>query len=146
MGNERWFCHWKNREMNYNTINDKQVFLKDNDNYVRNFVTANAEVTYRQAIKTRHRFGIGYTSEEVKDTIVSLNPSYFKSGRNRISFPGVYYNMTYYDLDYIPYPTKGYAAQVSVSKKGFEQHHQCMAAYMQKDLATGSCPVKLFLT
>ncbi|MEI9910127.1 MAG: hypothetical protein WDO71_10880 [Bacteroidota bacterium] len=27
--------------------------------------------------------------------------------------------MTYYDLDYIPYPTKGYAAEVGISKKGF---------------------------
>ena len=26
--------------------------------------------------------------------------------------------MSYYDLDYIPYPTKGYAAEVSLGKKG----------------------------
>ena len=113
------FAAGKNREINYNTINDKQVFLKDENNYVRNFTNANAELTYRKAIKTRHSFGISYAAEGIKDTIVSLNPSYFKSGRNSISFPGIYYNMTYYDLDYIPYPTKGYAAQVSISKNGF---------------------------
>lgn len=112
------FAMGKNREVNYNTIKDKQVFLKD-DNYIRSFVTANAEITYRRAIKTRHRFGIGYTMENIKDTILALNPAYFKSSRNRIQFPEVYYNMTYYDMDYIPYPTKGYAAVVSVGKKGF---------------------------
>ncbi len=109
----------KNREVNYNTIKDKQVFLKDNDNYIRSFLNTNIQVTYRRATKTRHSFGVSYTIEEVQDTIVKLNPAYFKSGRNRINFPQVFYNMTYYDLDYIPYPTKGYAAQVSVSKSGF---------------------------
>ncbi len=112
------FAIGMNREMNYNTIGDKQAFLKDPDSYLRNFVTANADLTYRRAIKTRHRIGIGYTMEEVKDTIVQLNPDYFKSGRNRIHFPEIYYKMSYYDLDYIPYPTKGYAAEVSVGKKG----------------------------
>jgi outer membrane protein assembly factor BamA len=115
------FAIGKNREVNYNTVKDKQVFLKDNNNYLRNFLTANAEITYRRAIKTRHRFGISYTTEDVKDTVLSLNPSYFKSGRNNIRYPVIYYNVTYYDLDYIPYPTKGYAAQASFSKKGFDK-------------------------
>jgi outer membrane protein assembly factor BamA len=113
------FSMGKNREVNYNTINDKQVFIKDKNNYLRSFVNANAELTYRRAIKTRHRFGIGYTKEILSDTILALNPVYFKSGRKSIQFPEVYYIMTYYDLDYIPYPTKGYAAMISVGKKGF---------------------------
>jgi outer membrane protein assembly factor BamA len=115
------FALGKNREMNYNTVADKQVFIKDENNYLRSFVSANAELTYRRAIKTRHRFGIGYTMENVKDTIVKLNPDYFQSGRNRIQFPEIYYRMSYYDLDYIPYPTKGYAAEVSMGKRGFNK-------------------------
>ncbi len=113
------FAIGKNREVNYNTIKDKQVFLKDNNNYLRSYLSTNAEITYRRKIKTRHRFGVSYTVEDVKDTVLALNPSYYQSGRNKIRYPGVYYNMSYYDFDYIPYPTKGYAAQVSVSKKGF---------------------------
>ena len=115
------FAIGKNREVNYNTIKDKQVFLKDNDNYLRSFVTGNVEITYRRAIKTRHRFGLSYTKEDVKDTVLKLNPSYFQHDRNSIRYPVLYYNVTYYDLDYIPYPTKGYAAQVSASKKGFDK-------------------------
>ncbi|HET9826866.1 MAG TPA: POTRA domain-containing protein, partial [Chitinophagaceae bacterium] len=51
----------KNREVNYNTINNKEVFLKDTNNFIRTFFKTNLELTYRRAIKTRHRFGIGYT-------------------------------------------------------------------------------------
>lgn len=111
------FATGKNRELNYQSENDKQLFLKSDD-YLRSFTTASAELTYRKAIKTRHRFGIAYTREKVADTITKLNPDYFKSGRNVISFPRLYYIMTYYDLDFIPYPTKGYAAEVTVQKDG----------------------------
>ncbi len=107
----------KNRELNYTSANDKQVFLKDN-NYIRSFTTAFAELTYRKAIKTRHRFGIAYTREVVADTVIKLNPDYLKNGRTKAAFPELYYTMAYYDLDYIPYPTKGYAAEVSLRKKG----------------------------
>lgn len=112
------FAYGKNREVNYNTIADKQVFLKDNNNYLRSFFNSYAELTYRPAIKTRHRFGLGYVTENVNDTILALNPDYFRRGKNRISFPMVYYTMEYRDLDYIPYPTKGYAAKISINKKG----------------------------
>jgi outer membrane protein assembly factor BamA len=108
----------KNREINYNTIDNKQVFFKD-DKYVRNFANGNIELTYRPAIKTRHRFGIAYVSEELSDTIIKLNPDFFQLSRTRIVYPTIYYSMSYYDLDYIPYPTKGYAVEVSLSKQGF---------------------------
>jgi len=112
------FSYGKNREINYSTVNDKQVFLKDPDSYIRRFVNANFSVSYRPALNTRHTFGIGFSSEEVNDTIVALNPAYFKEGRHSIGFPSIYYNMTWLNLDYIPYPTRGYAAQVTISKNG----------------------------
>jgi len=112
------FAMGNNRELNYKSDNDKQVFLK-NDEYLRSFVSSSVELTYRKAIKTRHRFGFSYTKEKIADTIVKLNPDYFKSGRNTIEFPKLYYTMTFYDLDYIPYPTKGYAAEVTIQKEGF---------------------------
>jgi len=107
-----------NREVNYNTINNKQVFYKDTNNYVRSFFKTFGELTYRRAIKTRHRFGIAYTVEQITDTIVTLNPSYFKDGRDKISFPEFYYLLNYIDVDYNPYPLKGYIAELYFAKKG----------------------------
>jgi outer membrane protein assembly factor BamA len=108
----------KNREVNYNTINNKQVFFKDTNNFIRTFFKAFGEVTYRRAIKTRHRFGISYTVESMSDTIVALNPFYFKNGSRRISFPEFYYLMSYFDVDYNPYPLKGYTAELYFAKRG----------------------------
>jgi outer membrane protein assembly factor BamA len=119
-GNNTGFSLGKNREINYNSINDKQVFYKD-ESYVRRFLNVWSEMTYRRAIRTRHRFGIGYTREDIADTVAKLNPDYFLSGRTRIEYPEIYYIMTYYDLDYIPYPTKGYAGEINVGKKGINK-------------------------
>jgi hypothetical protein len=124
----------KNREVNYNTINDKEVFLKDTNNFIHSFFNANVEVTYRRAIKTRHRFGIGYTEERVEDTIVALNPKYFTLGRNHIRYPEIYYTMNYFDVDYIPYPLKGFEAQIKLNKKGFNH----IVNVWQLDLSTGN--------
>ena len=112
------FALGKNREINYNTLNNKQLFFKDTNSYVRSFFRSYAELTYRPAIKTRHRFGLSYVEERVNDTIVFLNPSYFKNGRSKISYPEIYYTMNYFDVDYIPYPLQGYLAEVSFTKKG----------------------------
>jgi outer membrane protein assembly factor BamA len=111
------FATGRNKEMNYNTVNNKQVFLKD-ENFVRSFTNFSIEATYRKAIKTRHRIGFAFSKEQISDTIFKLNPGYFNGARQVISFPELYYSMTYYDLDYIPYPTKGYAAEGGVSKRG----------------------------
>jgi hypothetical protein len=115
------FGFGKNREVNYNTIDDKQVFIKDNNHYIRSFAGVNAQVSYRRAIKTKHIFGVAYNVEDVSDTIVSLNPNYFKRGHSRIRVPAVYYNLNYFDLDYNPYPTRGYALQLALSKSGFDK-------------------------
>ena len=97
----------KNREVNYNTIDNKQVFYKDQNNFIRSFFRTSAEVTYRKKIYTRHYMGVAYTQERVSDTIVGLNPAYFKDGKKDLRFPEVYYTMTYFDVDYITYPTRG---------------------------------------
>lgn len=112
------FAIGNNKEINYNTIDDKQVFLKEQNGPLRKFINANTELTYRRAIKTRHRIGLAYVMEEIGDTVAKLNPDYFKNGRTRIQFPELYYRVSYFDLDYIPYPTKGYAAEFSAGKKG----------------------------
>jgi hypothetical protein len=124
----------KNREVNYNTINNKEVFLKDTNSFIHSFFNANVEVTYRPAIKTRHRFGIAYTEERVEDTIVALNPKYFTLGRNHIRFPEVYYTMNYFNVDYIPYPLKGFEMQVNLNKKGFNH----IVNVWQLDVSTGN--------
>lgn len=108
----------KTREVNYRTLYNKQQFLKDDNRFLYHFSKAGFEFTYRKAIRTRHRFGFNFITETIKDTIVALNPVYFPRDRKGIGYPEFYYVWQYSDLDYNPYPVKGYAAEFSLYKKG----------------------------
>lgn len=111
----------KNHEVVYNTLDDKQVFLKTDD-YLRNFFKGNFELTYRKAFYTTHHFGIGYQALRFGDSVFVLNPHFFKNNRHAVKFGEIYYNLSYQNLDYNPYPTKGHAGELRVSKQGFNNH------------------------
>lgn len=108
----------RNREVNYMTRNNKLVPVKDADRYLRTYVSWFGEVSYRPAIKTKHTFGIGYSYEDIADTVFKLNPR-FSEGRQPVRAPELSYRLSYFDVDFIPYPTKGVIGELSLSKKGF---------------------------
>jgi len=111
------FAYGKKKEVNYNTFENKQLFFKYND-FIHSYFRASIDVSYRRAIKTKHTFTLGYYNESVADTVFNLNPK-FATNNRQIRFPELAYKLNYFDVDFIPYPTKGYAAEVLLSKKGF---------------------------
>ncbi len=122
LGFSTGFSMSRNKEVNYNTVEDKQVFVKDENKFLNRYTNLYAILTYRRKIKTRHSAGLMYTHGEISDTVVTLNPSYYKTGSHIISYPEFVYTMSYFDVDFIPYPTKGYAALISFYKKGFDKN------------------------
>lgn len=109
-----------NKELIYNTERNKQMAYKDNNDFVHSYFRGYAEVNYRPAIFTTHTFGFRYSQERIADTILAINPAY-SFNNNRIRQPELYYNMAYFNVDFIPYPTKGFIANVLVQKKGFQR-------------------------
>jgi outer membrane protein assembly factor BamA len=107
----------KGREINYNTIEDKQVFLRTPD-FIRSFASVGGELTYRKKLFARHNFGIFYFREKVEDTVLRANPDYFRVRGSVNQFPELYYQFTYAKMDYIPYPREGFATRIRVSKLG----------------------------
>ena len=107
----------KGREINYNTVEDKQVFLRTPD-FIRSFASIGGELTYRKKLFARHNFGIFYFRENVEDTVLRANPDYFRVPGRINQFPELYYQFTYAKMDYIPYPREGFGARVRFSKLG----------------------------
>ncbi|HBB57484.1 MAG TPA: hypothetical protein DCZ87_02280, partial [Chitinophagaceae bacterium] len=97
----------KAREINYNTIDDKQMFWRSDNLYARQFSNASAELTYRKKLFSRHQIGLTYFSEQILDTIARMNPAYFSNGSTRVRFPEFSYRFSYQNVDYIPYPLIG---------------------------------------
>lgn len=116
------FAIGKNREINFNTIDDKQAFFKDTASYIKDFSRTNIEFTYRKAFYTSHTFGVSYNTLNVKDTILKLNPNFFSNGKTSVRYPSIYYKLAYVNLDYIPYPKQGYAGELFFIKQGFDKN------------------------
>ena len=106
-----------NREVNYQTIRNQQHFV-DTLSGTRRW-NASLEYTYRPKIKTIHSFRLGFVHHQVDPQIITLNPKYFNTEENKISYPEISYTLTYNDADYIPYPLTGWLAEASLLKRGF---------------------------
>lgn len=111
----------KNREINYATINNKQAFIKQ-DKFVRENFQFNITYSYRPAIKTRHNVKLFYNNDRIIDTVYSLNPDFFSNNLQRISYPELSYNIQYFNVDYIPYPLKGFMIDATILKRGFNKN------------------------
>lgn len=107
----------KKKEVNYMTVNNKQMSIRDSGQFIHSYFRSSVDVIYRRAIKTKHIFTLGYYNETVGDTVYRLNPKF--AGISGIRYPEIGYRLTHFDVDFIPYPTRGYVADVSVLKKGF---------------------------
>ena len=113
------FSYSTNKEVNYATINDQQQFYKDSTNKTLSKIyTAGIDFTYRPYIKTRNTLKIGYVYQQVDSSVIKQNPEYFNSNSTQVSFPEVSYKVEYTDVDYIPYPQKGFMGEISLLKRG----------------------------
>ncbi|HEX8333626.1 MAG TPA: POTRA domain-containing protein [Segetibacter sp.] len=109
----------RNREINYITDPDssKQKFYKDENRFLRRNFHVELGYSYRPAIRTRHIFRISYTDDKVDDTVLALNPSYFKEEVNNVKYPSFSYHLYYFNVDYIPYPLKGFMGDAHFYKR-----------------------------
>lgn len=114
------FLLGKTHEVNAATHRDSNriIFIKDKENYLRNFSRGYLEFTYRPELYTTHLFGIGYQTLRVADTILKVNPDFLKFGQTEIRYPEIYYRLIYQKLNLRQYPTRGYAAELYVLKQG----------------------------
>lgn len=112
------FSQSRNHEVNLQTVNDKQVFLRNRDVFLRRQTQAFVEVQHRPRINTRHTFGFQWRSDRVGDTVLLRNPTYFPEGRTQVQYPRFYYVMNFQRVDYLPYPRKGSLVQLQAIKTG----------------------------
>lgn len=135
------FNYSRVREVQYNTINNKQAFFPDtterriqNLSFVREFFRADVLYLYRPQLKARHAFRISFISDHVNDSVVGKNPGYFGRGRTHVHFPEMGYTYQYLDVDYIYYPLKGTVIDASLTVRdplGIMQMYQVEASLVK---------------
>jgi outer membrane protein assembly factor BamA len=107
----------RTHEINYATDFNKQKFLKVPDEFLITSFSVDLGYSYRPAIKTRHNFRVSYSDLSVKDTVLLSNPNFFPAGLRHVRLPDVGYQIEYYNVDYIPYPLKGFYGEARLYKR-----------------------------
>ena len=112
------FSYSQNREINYITKGNEQIFFKNEEAFVRKRLTVGGGISYRKNSNERHTFKLNYTWESVNDTIAILNPVFFGNGKTHMGFPELSYRYQLFNVDYIPYPLTGFKGEFSFMKRG----------------------------
>jgi outer membrane protein assembly factor BamA len=112
------FSYSFNREINYATIDNQQVFVDSLRRGIRNW-GGHIDWTYRPGLRTVHSFSLSYSHQEVDSGINNLNPKYYNYGSNQVSFPELVYNINYVNVDYRAFPLTGWLAEGNIAKRGF---------------------------
>jgi hypothetical protein len=101
------FQYARNRELNHFTDSNKQRFV-NSPKFLQEHLRAEAGLSYRLGSKLRMQLRGAYNREAVADTVAFLNPGYLGGGKTKANYFDLTYNLQYFNVDYIPYPLRGW--------------------------------------
>lgn len=114
------FMYSSNKEVNYKTENNEQVFIDSFGQGLKQW-SANIDYIYRPGLRTFNNVRLAITNMQIDTAIVGLNPKYFPGGRTSITFPEISYSLSYIKVDYIHFPLSGWMGEASFLKRGFSK-------------------------
>lgn len=110
----------RRREMNYQTVDNKQLFFRDPDNnFIQRQGTFEASLSWRPALYATHSLDVGLYAEKLDELIVeTLNPDYFVNGGNEQRYFRIGYTFNLDLRDNRDYPWQGGNYNLSLYKNG----------------------------
>ena len=113
------FAYAQNREVNYATIDNRQVFYENEENINYHRFQGDLTFSYRPKLLERHDFRLGFRHNEITDKIaLELNPDFFLNGRDQQRFAILEYFYSYDNRDNRGYPMGGRYFAASIEKDG----------------------------
>lgn len=107
-----------NREINYKSELNKQVYLKE-DKFLKQEFSFGLNYTYKKAIRMKHKVSLSYHSEKVKDTVLRLNPHFFPDDNLSQHYLELSYGFNYTGADVWAYPLQGFNISANLIRRGF---------------------------
>lgn len=110
----------RNREVQIETANDQQVFLKVDEQYMRKEYGGGIGLSYRPGLYESQTGELYYRHSATTDTAVRFNPDYFVNGDSTLRYFSLRYIYRSNHLDISVYPTKGYLFEIDAVQSGFK--------------------------
>jgi len=108
----------RNKEVAFNTRNDKQQFVFVEERFILQNFMAKAGVTHRKAIHNTHLLEMGYHHNLIEDTVRELNSDYLLHNQFLQRYVVLNYLFTSDHKDNRAYPLRGYYVELQAQKKG----------------------------
>lgn len=111
-----------NREVQYATSEDRQLFHRSEDRWLLERWTAQGHITYRPGTLWKHRLTLGFRDLQADSLLIQgLNREFFPHGSGRLRVLTLGLNSTIDRTDDRPYPFRGYALMFDMQKEGLSR-------------------------
>jgi outer membrane protein assembly factor BamA len=111
------------QELNVGTTLNKQVFVnRDSLGYAGKFMLEQMNFSfryyYRPGLRTKHFVRLSFNRASIDSAVQHYNPHYFSGSRRNVFYPELSYIASYNNIDYVPYPTRGFYFEGGLLKRG----------------------------
>ncbi|MFI5153873.1 MAG: hypothetical protein ACHQET_11100 [Chitinophagales bacterium] len=122
------------KELNVNTVNNQQEFINSDSipyasKYLREQLSVSLRYYYRPALKTRHLFRLSFNDVKIDSAVTVWNPKYFDNSLTHVFYPEISYVINYNNVDYLPYPLKGFFFETGLLHRGMNADINLWQAY-----------------
>ena len=112
------FTYSRNHEINYASGNNKQLFYKDEKNYVREELSAKMSYTHREGVYDSYSIEGRYFKGRVEDTVLKLTNDYFMENKNSMEYFALDFYFRSDHRDSKAYPLEGGFIDFDIVKVG----------------------------
>lgn len=117
------FSYAKLKEIDAYTLYDQQQFISSDtipyaSPYLKEQLTFSLRYYYRPGIKTRHYFRFSINQVNIDSAVTVYNPHYFNFNQTKVFYPELSYTINYNNIDYPPYPLKGFLFEGGALHRG----------------------------
>lgn len=117
LGLEYGISYSTNKNVGYNQVDNKLIFLNTDEILRKRFYTS-IDFSYRKKFYTLHKFGVSFHHNRINDNILSLTPYYLGDNERVQSYIRLSYIFDHNKTNINYYPTKGYQFTLGVFQHG----------------------------
>ena len=110
------WAQFNQKEINYTTLGDKQVFLRTEE-VIREGYRGNVNLTYRPNLFERHALQVGFGNESISDSAFAIAPNFLPNHQKAFSYIDLNWSYSKVRFDYNAYPTKGASTEVALFQR-----------------------------
>jgi len=137
------FAQFNQRELNYVTLGNKQVFLRTED-VIRKGYRVNTNLTYRPNLFERHALQVGIGNESISDSAFAIAPNFLPNHKKSFSYLDLNWSYSKIRFDYNAYPTKGASTEIALSQR-FSKESNLSAIQIRQIVAKPIAPNRFIL-